>query len=149
MQRDGSSSTQRAQTILLQPGYFKPDERSLDDIYRFAKNFAAKVNFYEFESFENSIITGNIKLTDCKDGDWTQFFQSVDSSSIASRNDLDPHLALYFAFLKLFAHAQDHINQFTEKHIAFYYNSVLGLEMKPGIEDNAYLIFELAKMPTM
>jgi len=145
LQRDGSSSTQRAQTVLLQPGYFKPDERSLDDIYRFAKNFAAKVNFYEFESFENSIITGNIKLTDCKDGDWTQFFQSVDSSSIASRNNLDPHLALYFAFLKLFAHAQDHINQFTEKHIAFYYNNVLGLEMKPGIEDNAYLIFELAK----
>lgn len=145
LQRDGSSSTQRAQTVLLQPGYFKPDERSLDDIYRFAKNFAAKVNFYEFESFETSIITDNIKVGDCKDGDWAQFFQSVDSSSLANRNNLDPHLVLYFAFLKLFTHTQEHINQFTEKHIEFYYNKVLGLEMRSGIEDNAYLIFELAK----
>lgn len=145
LQRDGSSSTQRAQTVLLQPGYFKPDERSLDDIYRFAKKFAAKVNFYESESFEDSISTDNIKVADCKDGDWSQFFQPISSSSLTGRKDLDPHLALYFAFLKLFAHAQDHINQFTEKHIDFYYNKILGLELKPGMEDNAYVIFELAK----
>ena len=145
LQRDGSSSTQRAQTVLLQPGYFKPDERSLNDIYQFAKNFAAKVNFYEFESFEDSIATDNVKLADCKDGDWSQFFQLIDTGSLAGKKNLDPHLALYFAFLKLFSHAQDQINQFTEKHIDFYYNKILGLELKPGIEDNVYVIFELAK----
>ncbi len=145
LQRDGSSSTQRTTRVLLQPGYFKPDERSLDEIYQFAKNFAAKVNFYEFESFEQSIITDNIKVEDCKDGDWSQFFQSVSNSRLATRKDLDPHLALFFAFLKLFAHAQDHLNQFTEKHIDFYYNKILGLDLKPGHEDNAYVIFELAK----
>ncbi|MGE9311233.1 hypothetical protein ACLOAU_06295 [Niabella sp. CJ426] len=145
LQRDGSSSTQRAQTVLLQPDYFRPDERSLNDIYQFAKNFAAKVNFYEFESFEDSIATDHIKLADCKDGDWSQFFQLIDAGSLAGKKNLDPHLALYFAFLKLFSHTQDHINQFTEKHIDFYYNKILGLELKPGIEDNAYVIFELAK----
>ncbi|MCH5716200.1 baseplate J/gp47 family protein [Niabella hibiscisoli] len=145
LRRDGSSSRQRAKTVLLQPDYFKPDERSLDEIYQFAKNFAASINFYEFESFEQSILTDSIKVADCKDGDWSQFFQSVDSSNLVTGKDLDPHLALYFAFLKLFAHAQDHMNQFTEKHIDFYYNKILGLELKPGIEDNAYVIFELAK----
>lgn len=145
LQRDGSSSTQRAQTVLLQPGYFKPDERSLDDLFRFAKNFAAKVNFYEFESFENSVSLDHIKVADCKDGDWSQFFQLINTGSVAGKKNLDPHLALYFAFLKLFAHAQDHLNQFTEKHIDFYYNKILGLELKPGIEDSAYVIFELAK----
>ena len=61
----------------------------------------------------------------------------------------NPHYALYLSFLRLFRFAQNHLNEFTQKHLDFYYkDGVLHLENKPAIPDFVHLVFELQKNAT-
>ncbi|MCX6250198.1 MAG: hypothetical protein NTX61_05540 [Bacteroidetes bacterium] len=56
------------------------------------------------------------------------------------------HYALYLSFLRLFRFAQEHLNEFTQNHLDFYYkDGVLQLENKPAIPDFVHLVFELQK----
>jgi hypothetical protein len=54
-----------------------------------------------------------------------------------------PHLALLFAFLKLFTHLQTDLNSFTKKHLDFFYKKVLQLQPQPAVPDKAHLVFEI------
>jgi hypothetical protein len=54
-----------------------------------------------------------------------------------------PHLALLFAFLKLFSYLQDDLNSFTKKHLDFFYKQVLHLKTRDAIPDKAHIIFEI------
>lgn len=54
-----------------------------------------------------------------------------------------PQQALYFAFLKLFERAQQHLNQFTEKHLQFYYQQVLLQDKKIAPDNAVYLKLSL------
>ena len=56
-----------------------------------------------------------------------------------------PHMALFLAFLKLYARSQDHLNTLTGAHLDFYYEEVLRLERRGAIPDTAHLLFTLAK----
>lgn len=65
--------------------------------------------------------------------------------SLAEYSGHDPHYALFLAFLKLFGHAQDSLNQFGKRHLDFYYKEVLRLQNKKAQPDTAFLTFELQK----
>lgn len=54
-----------------------------------------------------------------------------------------PHLALIFAFLKLFRYLQDDLNSYTRKHLDFFYKDVLKLTPRGAKPDHAHLIFEI------
>jgi hypothetical protein len=54
-----------------------------------------------------------------------------------------PHLALLFAFLKLFTHLQGDLNSFSKKHLDFFYKKVLKLQAKQAVPDEAHLVFEI------
>ncbi len=56
-----------------------------------------------------------------------------------------PHYALYLAFLRLFSHAQKHLNKYTKRHLDFYYKDVLQLANSPAEADYVHLIFTLQK----
>jgi hypothetical protein len=56
-----------------------------------------------------------------------------------------PHYALYLAFIKLFRFAQNHLNQFSKRHLDLYYKEILRLSNKDAQPDNVHLTFELAK----
>lgn len=56
-----------------------------------------------------------------------------------------PHYALYLAFIKLFGFAQQHLNQYTKKHLDFYYKQVLQLSNNVAEADFVHLTFELQK----
>jgi len=58
---------------------------------------------------------------------------------------VQPHIALFLVFLRLFRYAQDSINELGEKHLDYYYEEILGLKRKGAVPDETYLIFELAK----
>lgn len=131
--RDGSSQQGRRQTVLLNQQYALADERTLEDLFRFAKGYAEALQFYP--------VSGAVT-------DWKAFFQQVkeeDLKALDDKDDFDPHLALYLTFLRLFAHAQNDLNRFTQRHLDFYYHKVLGLDLQPGVADNVHLVFELAK----
>ena len=131
--RDGTSQKQRQDTVLLQDHHALADERSLEDLVRLTKDYAETVRFFDFDGS-----TGN----------WKAFFQQLTEENLAllqSKNNFDPHIALYLSFLRLFAHAQADLNKFTRRHLDFYYRNVLGLSLQPGYADNVHLIFELSK----
>jgi hypothetical protein len=56
-----------------------------------------------------------------------------------------PHYALYLAFLQLFERARASGNGLTERHLDFYYRTILGLKEKPSEPGRALLLGELAK----
>ncbi|WP_372771999.1 hypothetical protein [Mangrovibacterium sp.] len=132
LQRDGTSQAQRQLKTLL-PGYVAVDERSMDDLIAFAGEFAKEIYYFKPD---NTIDPDPLK------SNWYDFFnQHIDPDSQLN----SPHFALFIAFLKLFKYAQDDINQWTKKHLDFYYRDVLHLTAKPAVPDQVYLIFELAK----
>ncbi|MBN3262249.1 hypothetical protein [Pectobacterium brasiliense] len=55
----------------------------------------------------------------------------------------NPQQALYFAFLKLFERAQQRLNQFTEKHLQFYYQQVLQQDKKITPDNSVHLKLSL------
>lgn len=58
---------------------------------------------------------------------------------------VQPHVALYLAFLHLFRHAQDSLNDLGKGHLDYYYEQVLGLRRRPENADDVWLLFELAQ----
>lgn len=56
-----------------------------------------------------------------------------------------PHLAIIFAFFKLFKYLQDDLNSFTKKHLDHFYKQVLKLKPKPADPDHAHLVVEIQK----
>src|SRR5689334_1412659 len=142
--RDGSSQAQRLPAALDPASLIQIDERSLSDLLAFAKAFAAHVRFYTHVKPDGT-------PCDEEQGTWTEFFDFNETEIIKKlkdQNDFDPYFALYLAFLQLFQFAQNDINGFTQKHVDFYYNEVLGLQPFKGKPDEVHVLFELAKNVT-
>ncbi|MCK7559673.1 hypothetical protein MKQ70_33905 [Chitinophaga sedimenti] len=135
--RDGASQHAR-DTAELKGGFVSVDERSLTDLLDFARQYARSVKYFDH--------TGAAPNTE--NGAWDVFFD-FDSASIerqlSVRNDFEPHLALYLAFIQLFQHARKQVNGFTQQHLDFYYQQVLGLKPLNGRPDEVHVVFELAK----
>ncbi|MDI3319779.1 hypothetical protein [Pinibacter soli] len=56
-----------------------------------------------------------------------------------------PHFALFIAFIKIYLHAQEELNSYTQRHLDFYYKEVLRLSNKAPETDAAHVLFELQK----
>jgi len=59
-----------------------------------------------------------------------------------------PHYALYLAFLQLAEYARTAGNRLTQRHLDFYYRTILGLKESPAQPGHVHLIAELAKQAT-
>jgi len=57
----------------------------------------------------------------------------------------EPHYALFLSFLKLFEHARNTLNDYTRRHLDYYFKEVLQLPMRPAQPDQALLSIELQK----
>jgi hypothetical protein len=152
LQRDGSSQSQRFLKA-LDPAYAPIEELGMEDWLTFAAAYADKLNYY------------SLKDSDHPQGDWKPFFiqdkkalqdflkqaevkiQNADlgfpDSSIKS--DVEPHLALFMSFIMLLQHSKDALNQFTGRHLDFYFKQVLQLRNRPEVPDKVHVIFELAR----
>ncbi|MBK9983958.1 MAG: baseplate J/gp47 family protein [Saprospiraceae bacterium] len=56
-----------------------------------------------------------------------------------------PHLAIIFAFIKLFQHLQEDLNKQTRRHLDFFYKEVLKLKPVEATPDKVNLVFEIQK----
>ena len=135
LQRTGQSQAQRT-TAELDVHFADVDERSKEDFMLFAAKFSEFVNHYN-ES--NTEVPGN----------WSNFFPgSIEEiRKIIAQNDgtVTPHLALYMAFLELYAEPQNAINTLTGAHLDFYYRDVLRFTKKDPVPDKVHVIAELKK----
>ncbi|MBK8983223.1 MAG: hypothetical protein IPM38_13105 [Ignavibacteria bacterium] len=57
-----------------------------------------------------------------------------------------PHYSLYLTFIKLFRFAQNHLNEFTKRHLDLYYKEILQLKNREAIPDEVHVTFELQKI---
>ena len=141
-----SNGTNQLQRLLpaLDADYIVPDERSFSDLVEYARNVAAEVRYYD--------------LSGQSTGDWTPFVEPlVDpatsqvlptprlESVLDTRTDWPPHLVLFLAFLKQFQNLQGDLNQLTEKHLRYYYETQLGLQLRSASADDVHVLFELAR----
>ncbi|MCU0432821.1 MAG: baseplate J/gp47 family protein [Bacteroidia bacterium] len=127
--RNGTSQPQRKLRELL-PDYIGVDERSIDDLMAFARQFATEIRFHDV----------SLPITQPANTNWVDFF----THSLSNDQRTAPHYALFAAFLELFSVAQNDLNGFTEQHLDFYYRDVLQLKEKPAAADQVFLVFKLA-----
>ncbi|MEN2280585.1 hypothetical protein AAGF08_00505 [Algoriphagus sp. SE2] len=66
-------------------------------------------------------------------------------TSLNSYSKHEPHYGLFLSFLKLFKAAQESLNNYSKRHLDFYYKDVLRLKNKKPIPDQVHLTFELQK----
>lgn len=140
---DGTNQLQR-----LLPGleadYVVPDERSFADLLDYAHRVAAEVRYYDLSGqstgdwqalLETLLVPGTDRMRS------TEELQLL----LASRSDWPPHLVLFLAFLKLFRHLQDDLNELTRRHLLHYYVKQLGLRLHAPERDSVHAILELAQ----
>lgn len=140
---DGTNQLQR-----LLPGleadYVVPDERSFAELLDYAHSVAAEVRYYDLSGqstgdwqalLETLLVPGGDRV---RPGEELQLL-------LASRTDWPPHLVLFLAFLTLFRHLQDDLNELTRRHLLHYYGRQLGLLHRAPEPDSVHAIFELAQ----
>ena len=148
--RDGTSQARRMLPA-LDPAYVSVDERSIRDLLAFARAYAEELSYFNDHNTAN--------------GDWTTFFDGVEGDKgnldemVAFLENPDqfrddpekkawyarPHLVLLLAFLQLLQHARTQLNDFTRRHLEFYYNEVLKLTLKQAVPDRVHVLVALAR----
>jgi hypothetical protein len=137
VQRDGASQNGRRMPA-LDPAYTPIDERSIADLLRFARGYAAELNFYS-EPKE-------------PDGDWSAFLDGdleALARSLANPAPLQapaarPHVVLLLTFLELLQAARAQLNDLTRRHLEFYYREALRLTAGPPSPDRVHVLVDLA-----
>lgn len=79
---------------------------------------------------------------------YTRVIQEAEKELLKTLGEWDshpPHYTLFLAFLKLFRHAQTHLNTFTKRHLDYYYQEVLKLVPREAQPNHAHILVELAK----
>src|ERR1700749_1675089 len=137
LKREGTYQWQRLAEG-LKDGYFKPDDRSIEDIVKQVAEYASSIRYY------------NEDLSEW--GNWESFFEYLydyrtnklkfaNIDALLATGTVPPHLGLMLAFLKTFDNVRNEFNNFTGRHLDFYYNDVLQLARKEAVADKVAIIF--------
>lgn len=73
---------------------------------------------------------------------WKSFSTNAIAFQLNSYTKHSPHYALFLAFVKLMKVAADHFNEFTKRHLDFYYKDVLHTENQLAAPDYVHLVLE-------
>ncbi len=64
---------------------------------------------------------------------------------LSKRSNVEPHIALFIAFLRLYLLLRDDANQLGQKHLDFFYERVLRIQRRSATADKVHVIVNLAK----
>ncbi len=73
---------------------------------------------------------------------WKDFSTSAIENQLNNYSKHAPHYALFLAFLKLMKVAHQKLNEFTKRHLDFYYKEVLHIENQNAQPDYVHLVLE-------
>ncbi len=62
-----------------------------------------------------------------------------------ARRDIPPHIGLLLSFIDLYRYQQDSMNEFTDRHLSFYYRDILGFSPAGAQADTTFVCIQLAK----
>ncbi len=141
LKREGTLRQERFPQALAE-AYFRPDERDTLILAAQTAQYARLVKFYN-----------DLNLPD---GNWQPFFEEIydyeadtlrfkSLEALKEKASVSPHLALFLAFLELLGFARNELNQFTRRHLDFYYQTLLRLKKKQPLPDRTFLIFSPAR----
>ncbi|MFK0731364.1 MAG: hypothetical protein ACFKPT_02875 [Gloeotrichia echinulata GP01] len=142
--RDGTSQRNRL-VKALKPDYVAVDERSLEDLLKFAQQYSQQLKYYD----ESNTLQG----------DWSPFFKGDVKKMVAYLNNpgsfkddqealnilTQPHFVLFLTFLQLLRYPQQQFKELTERYLDFYYQRVLQLQKKREVNDKVNVIFQLTQ----
>lgn len=121
----------------LDPASAPLDNRSTKELFGNIQQLAARIRYYD---------TDNRNIADAT---WASFFamspDAFDAAIADPDGNLEPHVALMAAFLKLYAYPQATLNGIVGRHLDFYYREVLRLFKETAVPDKAHVLFELKK----
>ncbi|HEV7780200.1 MAG TPA: hypothetical protein VGO58_02990, partial [Chitinophagaceae bacterium] len=72
--------------------------------------------------------------------------ESLEPEKDELKKNHSPHLALVFAFIRLFGRLQGELNKKTRQHLDFFYKKVLQIGAAGATPDKAHIVFELQKI---
>ena len=141
LKREGTYQWQRFPEG-LKKDFFKPDDRTTEQLVEQVSRYAATVRYYDTTLNEW--------------GRWETFFEFLFDSSnkkikfanidvLLKDAGTPPHLGLLLSFLKSFQVTRDEFNGFTNRHVDFYYKDVLQLSPKPAVPDSVAVLLEPEK----
>jgi hypothetical protein len=142
--RDGVSQLMRIKAA-LQPGHVAVDERSLQDLLAFVRDYSRELRYFD----------GN----DQESGDWQAFFPqnvTLDEMLVFIQNPdslpenktpacRQPHFVLLLSFLQLLDYARQRLNDLTRRHLDFHFRQFLHMQEKKALPDHVNVLVELAK----
>lgn len=142
LRRDGTNQYQRLLDA-LRPENAPIDGRGMRERLRFAVDYATKVQFYDLAhqpsgDWKDFFDAQAYLRPELDDAAWAEWFQGLDGS-------MQPHMALFFSFLELLQVCVDHLNTLTQRHLDFYYRSILALPVRPPKPDEVHALLELAQ----
>lgn len=73
---------------------------------------------------------------------WKQIAQESIAFQLENYSKHKPHFALYLSFLKLLGIAQTQLNEFTKRHLDFYYKDILQIQPAKARPDYVHLVLE-------
>jgi hypothetical protein len=73
---------------------------------------------------------------------WKQVAGENVSNQLENYSNHKPHFTLYLSFLKLLGIAQTQLNEFTKRHLDFYYKDILQIQPANARPDYVHLILE-------
>ncbi|NJM79705.1 MAG: hypothetical protein HC854_08945, partial [Flavobacterium sp.] len=73
---------------------------------------------------------------------WKNFSEKAVINQLENYSKHSPHFALFLSFLKLLKLAKEKYNEFTKKHLDFYYKDVLKIQNKLAQPDYVHLVIE-------
>lgn len=129
---------------------------SLQELYLFLREYnadTAEAAFKEFSSIWRSDENLGDKHNDVKQFLKSNFYSFYNAVKFLQgcaaeilvlslgRQNHDPAIGLFIAFLKMFKKVQGKINDFSERHLNFYYEDVLKIQRRDFVPDSAHLIF--------
>ncbi len=101
------------------------------------------INLYDDMSALLTVFTDAVKALA------TAAMNNLEPSFIPLKEELQkkhpPHLALLFAFLNMFRQLQNDLNQYTKKHLDYFYKDILQFQSQGAIPDKANIVFEIQK----
>ena len=115
-------------TLPQTPYEFKDNLSLQHNIYNAIKDFNAL--FSKFEIMYNRLITAS-----------RYFLQKQKMENVSFK----PHISLLLSFLDLYQLVKNEINQYTRKHLDFFYCRVLDIELKKAVADKVAVVLNLNK----
>ncbi|NSL86357.1 hypothetical protein ECE50_005930 [Chitinophaga sp. Mgbs1] len=127
----------------LADDYAQLEERDVPGMIALLYTLAHELNFF---TPDNTVA-----------GDWTSLFRNfltsgpvpallppADIAAIAGQaTDIEPHIALLLAFLRLLDKARNNLNAITSAHMQFYFSEVLKFPRRQAVADKVHVFFEL------